>query len=63
MMHDAKKSDSGIVARKAANNGAQARAEPPERRAGRKGMREAATQAGHGVGELCQAGLTGFGNT
>ena len=37
MMHDAKKSDSGIVARKAANNGAQARAEPPERRAGIEG--------------------------
>ena len=33
MMHDAKKSDAGIVAMKAANNGAQARAEPPERRA------------------------------
>ena len=33
MMHDAKKSEAGIVAMKAANNGAQARAELPERRA------------------------------
>ena len=37
MMHAAKKSDAEVVATKAANNGAQARMEPLERRAGIEG--------------------------
>ena len=37
MMHAAKKSDAEVVATKAANNGAQARMEPLERRAGSEG--------------------------